>query len=505
MQGVRGALARDEVLGKYRIVLPLGQGGTADVYLAVAEGPSGFHKLVVLKVLRPSFANDPDFRSMFLAEARLAARLHHPNIVQTNEVLEVDGVPILVMEYLEGQPLSQVIVRGKGAGFTLAMHLRVLIDALGGLHRAHELVDFDGTPLAVVHRDVSPHNVFVTLEGQAKVLDFGIAKLERSLVETEVGTVKGKLRYMAPEQIAGEKLDRRADVYAAGVMVWEALAGERMWKGRGEDEIRARVRAGDVPRPPVAAGVPERLEVTCRRALSLSPQDRQASALELADELEAALAEMGEAVTHRDIGATVARLFDDVRIETKAAIERQLGRISMTTLPAVTDVPPPAGVPAAMPVSRTAEYPPQAQVRPRTRRAIVFAVAGSLFVVAAGIAAWSTRSERPSATLGAKPGPASKAPGTMAADRGAAGGPTPVTATSTLPPADPRDDITPAPKRDGRDGKIAARKSAVARPASERVPVRQAVPVVPDERSSDCRHPFFFDADGIKRFRPECM
>src|SRR5205823_13755315 len=132
------------------------------------------------------------------------------------------------------------IVRGRQSGFTLAMQVRVLCDALGGLHAAHEAVDFDGTGLGVVHRDVSPHNLFVTVEGQTKVLDFGIAKLHRSLVETEVGTVKGKLRYMAPEQIAGGKLDRRADVYAAGVILWEALAGERMWKGLPEDEIRAR-------------------------------------------------------------------------------------------------------------------------------------------------------------------------------------------------------------------------------------------------------------------------
>ncbi|HEY5453383.1 MAG TPA: serine/threonine-protein kinase, partial [Polyangia bacterium] len=239
MLGLRGELGTVEAVGKYRIVMPLGQGGTADVYLAVADGPSGFTKLVVVKVLRKSLASDADFRLMFVSEARLAARLHHPNIVQTNEVIEVDGASVLVMEYLDGQPLSQVIVRGKQGAFTLAMQLRVLVDALAGLHAAHELADFDGTPLGVVHRDVSPHNLFVTLEGHAKVLDFGIAKLERSLVETEVGTVKGKLRYMAPEQIASDKLDRRADIYAAGVILWEALTGERMWKVSQEQEIRA--------------------------------------------------------------------------------------------------------------------------------------------------------------------------------------------------------------------------------------------------------------------------
>jgi len=167
MLGLRGEAGTVEVVGKYRVVLPLGQGGTADVYLAVAEGPSGFTKLVVLKVLRRNLASDTEFRLMFLGEARLAARLHHPNVVQTNEVIEVDGAPVLVMEYLDGQPLSQVITRGKQGAFTLPMQLRVIADALAGLHAAHELADFDGTPLGVVHRDVSPHNLFVTLEGHA--------------------------------------------------------------------------------------------------------------------------------------------------------------------------------------------------------------------------------------------------------------------------------------------------------------------------------------------------
>jgi eukaryotic-like serine/threonine-protein kinase len=494
MQGVRGALARDEVLGKYRIVLPLGQGGTADVYLAVAEGPSGFHKLVVLKVLRPCFGDDPDFRSMFLAEARLAARLHHPNIVQTNEVLEIDGAPILVMEYLEGQPLSQVIVRGKGAGFTTAMHLRVLIDALAGLHRAHELADFDGTPLAVVHRDVSPQNVFVTVEGQAKVLDFGIAKLERSLVETSVGTVKGKLRYMAPEQVAGEKLDRRADVYAAGVMLWEALAGERMWKGCAEEEIRTRVRAGDVPTPALPAGLPRRLEATCRRALSLRAADRHATALELADELDGALAEMGGA-SHRDIGATVARLFEDVRIEIKAAIERQLGRISMTALPAISDTPVPAGVPIARPVVRTAEYAPVAASVPvpGRRRAIAAAVAAGILIATVLIAASALRPSAPSVTRTEK----------------VVAIPSHSTPVAPLAPVQPAVVEAPAgvaaaplPRRESRDAKAAARKLA---PAAKPGPAGEVAPPAPDTRNTDCRHPFFSDADGIKRFRPECM
>ena len=218
---------------------------------------------------------------MFLSEARLAARLHHPNIVQTNEVLEPDGAPVMVMEYLEGQPLSQVIVRGREAGFSLAMQLRVL-----GRTRCTACTPPTSSPTSTARPSGSftgtsrPTTCSSRVEGQAKVLDFGIAKLERSLVETEVGTIKGKLRYMAPEQIAGEKLDRRADVYAAGVILWEALVGERMWKGCYEPDIRARVRHGDLQMPQaVRAGVPPALDRICRRALSLSPAERHATAL----------------------------------------------------------------------------------------------------------------------------------------------------------------------------------------------------------------------------------
>jgi tRNA A-37 threonylcarbamoyl transferase component Bud32 len=469
MLGFRGELGAEEAIGRYRIVLPLGQGGTADVYLAVANGPSGFHKLVVLKALRKCFSDDPDFRAMFLSEARLAARLHHPNIVQTNEVIEVDGVPTLVMEYLDGQPLSQVIVRGRQGGFSLSMQLRVLIDALAGLHCAHELTDFDGTPLSVVHRDVSPHNLFVTVEGQAKVLDFGIAKLERSNVETEVGTIKGKLRYMAPEQIAGAKLDRRADIYAAGVVLWEAVVGERMWRNCPEDEIRARVRAGDVPMPAtVRPDVSVSLDRICRKALAFRPDDRHATAQELADDVERALQERGNAagVTQRDIGATVARLFADVRAETKVAIERKLGRASMTAIPIA------------------------AATRPRRRRVLLgvtggAAIAAFVLVFVAWQSGVLSRGRAPEPVALPAPPPAAPAP-------------------AVEPPTRP---LAAAPAgRPDRDTRVRAARAAIRRVVQ---PTATDAPTVPAAAvpapAPDCQPPFFIDADGIKRFRPECM
>ena len=499
MLGLRGELGAVEMVGKYRIVLPLGQGGTADVYLAVADGPSGFTKLVVVKVLRKSLASDSEFRMMFVSEARLAARLHHPNIVQTNEVIEVDGAPVLVMEYLDGQPLSQVIVRGKQGGFTLAMQLRVLADALAGLHAAHELADFDGTPLGVVHRDVSPHNLFVTIEGQAKVLDFGIAKLERSMVETEVGTVKGKLRYMAPEQVAGDKLDRRADVYAAGVILWEALTGERMWKGSSEGEIRARVLAGDLPLSETARpDVPETLARICRRALSRAPGDRHATARQLADELDAAMSELGLAASQREIGAMVARLFEDIRGETKRTIETKLGRASMATgLPAVSDT-------GETRILRSG-------TGDRRRRATIIGVSvGAVALI--GVAAARLTAER-TAVESVAPAAAAAQTAVPAPAAAVTTPPTNLTATSpdaTAKPDEPTAAAAPKPARaTGGATRAALKRAQAAGVSAEPTPAPAGTTVRAEGGSpapaADCAHPFFVDANGIMRFRPECM
>ncbi len=495
MLGLRGELGPVEAVGKYRIVLPLGQGGTADVYLAVVDGPSGFTKLVVVKVLRKSLASDDDFRQMFLSEARLAARLHHQNIVQTNEVIEVDGAPVLVMEYLDGQPLSQVITRGKQGGFSLAMQLRVLVDALAGLHAAHELADFDGTPLGVVHRDVSPHNLFVTLEGHAKVLDFGIAKLERSLVETEVGTVKGKLRYMAPEQIRGDKLDRRADIYAAGVMLWEALTGERMWKVSAEREIRQRVLEGDLQMPEtVRPDVPPPLARICRRALSRAPDDRYATARQLADELEAAMSELGLAASHREIGATVARLFDDVRRETKRTIEAKLGRASM-----------------AMPiqsVTGTGETPTGRRAGAPTGPRLALGVAAVVALIAVvAVASW----RRGAASPPAQSVIPAAAPAPIAAPVAPAK-PEAILAPTSPDAIAPRNEATTPAAAGPRPSRPAAARATTKRPPPSDLAAPEQPAAVPEPAAGgapapahDCAHPFYVDAKGIKRFRPECM
>ncbi len=245
----RGAPDR---FGKYRNLRHIGQGGMADVFLAGWRGPSGFNKLVVVKRLRDEVASDAAFRQMFLDEARLAARLNHPNVVQTYEVFEDEGAHYITMEYLEGQPLSRLVRECKKLGIQLEPPLcaRIVSDMLCGLHYAHEARDYNGVPLQIVHRDVSPQNIFVTYDGQVKVVDFGIAKAELSSTKTQVGFFKGKAAYMAPEQLEGGPIDWRVDVFTTGIILWELLTGKKLMAA--ESTAKTLVRLLKIPIPRVS-------------------------------------------------------------------------------------------------------------------------------------------------------------------------------------------------------------------------------------------------------------
>ena len=207
------------------------------------------------------------------------------------------------------------------------MHLQIICDSLSGLHYSHELCDYDGTPLKVVHRDMTPHNVFVTFDGQVKLLDFGIAKLSGSVAETQAGVLKGKLRYMPPEQIMGEPVDRRTDVYAVGVMLWEAVTGVRMWRALSEATIMNRVLEGQIPAPSTERPeVEPELERIVMKALGPEASKRYSTAIELQSELETYMAAHQLAASTREIGTFVSELFTDFRQEAKKAIEEKLAR-----------------------------------------------------------------------------------------------------------------------------------------------------------------------------------
>jgi serine/threonine-protein kinase len=372
--------------GKYRVLAELGEGGTATVHLAVAQGPSGFNKLVVCKTLKRSLSDNSEFRRMFLKEARLAARLNHANIVQTNEVAEERGLPVIVMEYLEGQPLSNVLQRSAGK-LDLGIHLRVIAEALKGLHYAHELTDFDGTRLGLVHRDITPHNVFVTFDGQTKLLDFGIAKLVAAKSDTEIGVIKGKFRYMSPEQIVGGDIDHRADIYSVGVLLWEAAAGVPLWKDAADAVILNRVSNGEIPSPREIRPVPERLEAICMKALAYDPNDRHGSAAELEADVESFLDEFGSRVTDRAIGQAVAKLFDDVRAQTKTLIDAQMSHVASLSWEDYAAIDPPA-----MRFSQSAEGARQALADRvgSPRRWKPYALLGLAALALASLVAWRT-------------------------------------------------------------------------------------------------------------------
>ena len=312
--------------GKYLRLAVIGHGGMADVHLAAVRGPADFSKLVVLKELRPGLAQDPELRAMFQQEARVAARMAHPNIVHTHEVGSEAGRPFIAMEFLDGQPLHRIcrrVRRDTGAGLPLAVSLRVLVDLLAGLQYAHELCDYDGRPLGLVHRDVTPHNVIVTHEGQVKLIDFGIARGLEGCADTQVGTFKGKASYCAPEQARGERVDRRADLFAVGVMLWEAITQRRMWPELDEVAIVQRLRAGEVPALP--DGPHPELRALCRRALAVEARERPASAAELAE----AIVRTGlPRAPRRELVGLLGQHFSEERAGLRALIEAQLRRAS---------------------------------------------------------------------------------------------------------------------------------------------------------------------------------
>lgn len=301
----------------------------ADVYLAVVEGPARVKKLQVVKRLRQDYLDDPDHVEMFLDEARLAARLNHPNVVQTFEVSENEGEYFMAMEYLDGVPFNRILNRARNKPPPPGVLLRILADTLNGLHYAHELTDYDGQPLNIVHRDVSPHNIVVTYDGQTKLLDFGIAKSEARVVETRAGVVKGKISYMSPEQARAKPLDRRADIFVVGILMWEAVAGAKIWERATDMEVLHRLALGDMPKlKELHPDVPDEIVDIIEKAFHPDPEGRYDTALQMRERILAYLDKANFRVTNEIIAEYVSTVFADKRTEIKKVIERQLRRLS---------------------------------------------------------------------------------------------------------------------------------------------------------------------------------
>jgi tetratricopeptide (TPR) repeat protein len=280
--------------GPYRINAPLAVGGMAELFLAQREEPGGLGPTVALKRLLPHLLGDPSVIRMFLNEARITARIDHPNVVRILEVGDERGQPFIAMELLHGSTFAQLREQAaeRGQRVPLPIALRVLIEACRGLDAAHHATDDQGQPLRIVHRDFTPDNIHVGSDGAVKVLDFGIAKSAGTLGGTEPGTLKGKYFYMSPEMISGEPVDHRADVFAAGAMLYEQLCGHRPFTGHTPLQILSKI-SREAPRRPTELdpSVPLALERICLRALARHPQDRFDSLAQLAD----ALASVAEA------------------------------------------------------------------------------------------------------------------------------------------------------------------------------------------------------------------
>jgi eukaryotic-like serine/threonine-protein kinase len=287
-------------LGKYKLVKLIASGGMAEVYLARQAGAAGFEKLVCLKRILPHLARDKQFVEMFLNEARLAARLDHPNIVSIFDLGEANGNYFIAMEFIDGPSLRAIhkLAAERGEYLPIPEICKIISMAAGGLQYAHDLADTDGKPLGLVHRDISPDNILVHRNGSAKVVDFGIAKAANSSSQTRTGTLKGKVAYMPPEQLRGEQLDRRTDVFALGVVLYELLAGKRPWEGNSEVALIGKIMTEE-PQPlaELRPDAPAELCQIVEKALAKDRALRYQSCHELAADLENLVVQMGHSIT----------------------------------------------------------------------------------------------------------------------------------------------------------------------------------------------------------------
>jgi serine/threonine protein kinase len=300
----------DRQVGRYTVVRHLASGGMAELYVARQQAVGGFEKQLVLKVLQRRYADNPRVVEMFLDEARLAAKLNHPSIVHVYDVAEEDGVKFIAMEHIHGETLTDIIRRGVSVGNYLPLEhgLHIISQAAAGLAYAHGSFGAEGAPLRIVHRDVSPSNILVSYEGQTKIVDFGIARIQDQIRE-ESGMRPGKASYMSPEQVAGEGADYRSDIFSLGIILYEISLGQRLWRGPA-DEVMRRIVEEKVPPPTsVRRDYPPALELIVMRALEKRPADRYQSTEEMRNDLEEFLDESGFRTGPRRVAIYMRQLF----------------------------------------------------------------------------------------------------------------------------------------------------------------------------------------------------
>lgn len=317
-------------LDRYELLCVLAHGGMANVWLARVQGKMGFQRLCAVKTILPNVADDASFKTMFLDEARIASRIEHPNVVHMTDVGEAQGIPYLVMDLVEGEPLHKLprACEKRGIRIPLGVVLRILADACHGLHAAHELLDDDGQSLGVVHRDMSPQNILVSAAGVSKVIDFGVAKArDRTTGQTSVGTLKGKISFMPREQALGQDVDRRADTWALGAVLYYLLTGRPPFKGEHQLATLQMAMNGAAI-PPLPSTFPMSLRMAVTRALAHEPGQRYQTALEMGEALETLMRKLGVVTTHAEVGSFVQQTLGEKLDARKQLVASALGEAS---------------------------------------------------------------------------------------------------------------------------------------------------------------------------------
>ncbi|NOY92422.1 MAG: protein kinase [Deltaproteobacteria bacterium] len=312
-------------LGRYEVLTQIASGGMAGVYAGRAVGVAGFERLVAIKVLHPHLAYEEEFISMFLDEARLAARIRHPNVVATLDISDSDGDGyFIVMEYIEGDHFGGLLSKAARGGERLPtpVVVRVVVDALAGLSAAHNLLDETGAPLELVHRDVSPHNVMVGKDGISRLTDFGVAKAQVRLSSTRAGQFKGKLSYMAPEQASTGMADQRSDLFSMGIILWEGLTGRRLFRAENNAATLNKILREPIPMPSELYPELAPFDEVLGKALCRDPKERHQTADEMLEALEAVAQKMGGVASTRSVAKEVKR-WDGEKLAAEAARLRE--------------------------------------------------------------------------------------------------------------------------------------------------------------------------------------
>ncbi|MBX3246476.1 MAG: serine/threonine protein kinase [Myxococcales bacterium] len=353
-------------VGPYEIVASLGRGGAGEAFLSLAEGPGGFRKLVVLKMLHPELEDELSAVEEFLDEARLSARLNHPNIVHTLEVGLHEQRHYLAMAYLEGQTLQHVLARAneRDERVPVPVAARLVADLLDALAYAHSLADYDGRPLKIVHRDISPQNVFLCWDGSVKLLDFGIARATSRRANTDSGLIKGKFGYIAPEQASGEGVDHRADLWSAGVLLWEMLSGRHLFPARNDVTTLHALVAGELPELRAhAPDAPAPLVAVVERALQRDPDDRFPDAAAMRAPLESWLAELDPPMCREEVAAWLGDLLVGEREQQQALVRHWVGGARLRTTHTGSFHVSPRSESRSIPIDLPSDPPPPPRAR----------------------------------------------------------------------------------------------------------------------------------------------